>query len=1069
MPLSPRQRRILESLDRHLLISAGAGSGKTYTVVRALLYRLGVPVDDLADPAPLTLDALAAITFTTAAAADLVRGLREALREANRADLAEQVDVARIGTIHGFCGSVLRTFGLRGDQRLAGRTIEEAEASDLLATAVRDVMRDALNGYDAGLLRLLARHDLRDAEAYIVQLAGDGGRLHDLVASRTARSADAAALLRLAEAARVRMDTLLGELPGVDFDRLLVWTRDLLRDDRVLQSVRRRLRLLVVDEFQDVDPVQRDIVLRLGALGAGERDATRLLVVGDPKQSIYRFRRADVTVWDDVARVFAAHPDEAAVLPLDESFRSVPGILAFVDHTVGQSMAQSRAASDAPFHVAYAPLTPVRVANPAHGPAVELLGLGNLPSGQRTQEARDVDADLVAARLVALHGQPLAKDDAPLQWADMAILVASWGSADAYAEACVRHGIPVYVVRGEGFLETQEVKDGLLFLRYLRDPQDAVARIGVLRGPAVGLRDASLIALSWPTDDADGPAMAADDAERLREADALLDELRAQRDRVPAHILLRRWLDDTGYRAYLAQRGDAGAVQALANVAAFEAMVERDARDGVGAFLRRIAEMRAREQTVAQARVYGHRENVVTITSIHGAKGLDWPVVAWVDLLREPPTATARLLVGRDAVEVKEPGVETKEQPEPFVALADAISQENHAERLRLRYVAATRAKSRLIVSGVRLPKPAAEQPASKKSKAKDTASFADAEAPPEPRTDAEWLLRCLSLGADTQSGDITVRAADGTTHPVRVTVADVTAHYATLPEGAAPTFDAPLLSAPEDVPLPPPTHDVRWGRLRHSATALMEQARCPRRYAWRYLLGFAEPESPNSPGLASERQRLSAQTIGTMSHEVLARLDATLDVTRAISEVMTEREDDASWLSDADADVLRAEVRRAVESALATSYGRALANPAHRRELKFLRVLPDGSALEGAVDLVEPTPDGLVITDVKTSSVAHGDEAHVAARYALQRDVYTEAFEAIAGQRVSAMRFVFPATGTEVEALDDTTRQGLADRLKQHVAALERTAPDTATLASDPSTCRRCGFGAAGWCPGVT
>jgi ATP-dependent helicase/nuclease subunit A len=1068
--LSTRQRRIIESLDRHLLISAGAGSGKTFTVVRALLYRLGVPVDDLVDAAPLSLDAIAAITFTTAAAADLVRGLRGALREANRLELAEQVDVARIGTIHAFCGSLLRSFGLRGDRRLAGRVVEEAEARELLATAVRDVLRDTLSRANTGLEAVLARHTLRDVESHVAVLATDGGRLHDLLGSDTERSADAAALLRIAAEARHRMDALLAEVPGVDFDRLLVWTRDLLRDDRVLRAVRQRLRLLVVDEFQDVDPVQRDIVLSLGAPGTNDPSATRLLVVGDPKQSIYRFRRADVTVWDNVSRIFAAHPAEAAILPLDESYRSLPGILAFVDHTVGQTMTQSVTTSSLPFHVPYAPLTAVRPAQNMPGPAVEVVALCNLPNAQRTSDARAVDADVVAARLAALHGLPMANDaGAPLQWADMAILVSAWNAADAYADACTRHGVPVYVVRGDGFLETQEVKDGLLFLRYLRDARDAVARIGVWRGPAVALRDESVIALTWP-DGEEPPPIAADDAARVADAEALLRDLRVQRDRVPAHRLLRRWLDATGYRASLALRGDADAVQALANLSAFEAFVEREAGDGIGALLRRVAEMRGREQSLEQARVYGHRENVVTITSIHGAKGLDWPVVAWVDLLRGLNTTVLPLLIGRDAVEVKEPGVETAGQPASFLALADAIGQEARAERLRLRYVAATRAKSRLLVSGVQLPKPASAAPAGGKSKAKSSAPDAPA---PEAKSDAEWLVRALSLHAESTSGEIAVRAHDGSQHLVALTVVDVTEHLTTLPEAAAPSFDTPLLRSADDVPVQPPPVEARWGRLRHSATALMEHQRCPRRYAWRYLLGFTEPEGAPAPAGTDAPQRVSPQLVGNISHEALARLDATRDVTRAINEVMAEREEEDDPLTDDDtdddADALRAAVRAAVDATLTTSYGDALANPAHRRELAFLRVLPDGSALEGAVDLVEPTTDGLVITDVKTSSVAPGDEAQVAARYALQRDVYAEALGAIADRRVAKVQFVFPATGREVDAWDDNARNGLTERMATHVAALERTAPDTATLASNPATCRRCGFGAAGWCPGAT
>ena len=113
------------------------------------------------------------------------------------------------------------------------------------------------------------------------------------------------ALVDLAADAATLMDRRLADRGRIDFDRILVRTRDLLASDRsTLEAVRRRIRVLIVDEFQDVDPVQQQIAYLVGDPDSGSPETPRLMLVGDPKQSIYRFRRADVTVWSAVERDF---------------------------------------------------------------------------------------------------------------------------------------------------------------------------------------------------------------------------------------------------------------------------------------------------------------------------------------------------------------------------------------------------------------------------------------------------------------------------------------------------------------------------------------------------------------------------------------------------------------------------------------------------------------------------------------------------------------------------------------------------------------------------------------------
>ena len=143
--LTPHQKDAALAWDQHALVSAGAGSGKTRTVVARILYLLGVEIEGATIDKPLDLHRIAAITFTNKAAADLKLQLRKALRAADRHDDAYRVDTARVGTIHAFCGDVLREFGLRRGKNPTPRVLDEGEGLAITIEVVRDTLLDSLD------------------------------------------------------------------------------------------------------------------------------------------------------------------------------------------------------------------------------------------------------------------------------------------------------------------------------------------------------------------------------------------------------------------------------------------------------------------------------------------------------------------------------------------------------------------------------------------------------------------------------------------------------------------------------------------------------------------------------------------------------------------------------------------------------------------------------------------------------------------------------------------------------------------------------------------------------------
>jgi ATP-dependent helicase/nuclease subunit A len=922
-PPRPSQWEAIRAVSEHVLVAAGAGTGKTTTVVGRILYLLGVPIEGERIAEPLTLEDIAAITYTNAAAADLKRKLRKELREAGLGDAAYEIDSARIGTIHAFCGAILREFALRSGRNPGARVLEEGEASALAAEAVHEALLDTLEKRRvAELDELFARYEAKKVKEWARQLVSDAARLERFADRRAELDVPTRALIDFALIARAEVDRRLNDAGALDFDRMIVWTRDLLeRDETVRRALQRRIRTLIVDEFQDVDPAQRAIAYLLGAPAEGRADTTRLMLVGDPKQSIYRFRRADVTVWRGVERDFR-EAGLGRVVTLEESFRSVPTIVGFVDASVGAVLAQPlRPGEPAEYEVPFQPVRATRPADPVVPRPVEVLALTGA-DGLKVDDARAIEAAAIARRMRELH------DRDRIAWKDMALLLTAWGSLDIYQGALEAKEIPTYALLQEGFYERREVWDLLLTLETLRDPRDDRALIGFLRSPFVGVKDETLLDMVRQTE---RPVWSRIGAVRCAEQElfdagvALIREHVALRDRLPIHELLASLLDKSGYVAHLVALGEEGR-QRLANVRKF-LRIAREFRDGnVGDFLRAVREARKREDQEADERLFGQHEDVVTITSVHSAKGLEWPVVFWADLAREP-RATGRepILIGRETVALKDPDLE--EQGEGWTALQEQEKDEAAAEQKRLWYVAATRAKDRLILSGFTDGRP------------KDScAAFA--------------LAGVLGLCRE-RGGVLPYTAADGSPFEAVVSAVPV----AEVPEVPEEPFDPAVV--PESlVPI-----RVKAGRPRHSATELMTFGRCPRRHWFKYVVGLREPALDRSgPEWGSAIAR------GQIVHDVLEHIREEAELELLLEAAIGRWDPDLPAPDTEPGREHREALAREIEAVRTHPAYRELDDaPGRRRELEFVHLATPGDFLQGKIDLAAPDNGGVAALDVKT------------------------------------------------------------------------------------------------------
>jgi len=1019
-PPKPSQLRAILATDRHVLVSAGAGTGTTTTVVGRILSLLGVELAGRRIAQPLRLEDMAAITFTNAAAADLKGKLREELRIAGLRDTVQEVDGARVGTIHGFCGDILRECALRRRASPGVRILEEGEAFALVSDAVHDALLRALeNGAVAGLDALFEDHKVSDVEKWVGRLVGESARLDRIAANRAALGPAEQVLLDLALLAREEVDRRLDDDGAVDFDRMITRTCDLLRDDPLVRDLlRRRIRTLIVDEFQDVDPVQKEIAYLLGDPASGRADTTRLMLVGDPKQSIYRFRRADVTVWRSVEDDFSKRK-LGLVLPLEEHFRSVDAVLAVVDATVGKLLdLPIEGNGHAPYEVPYLPVKAKDKVEPGDV-RVELLVVAG---ADNVDEIREVESEAVARRVLELR-------EAGAEWKDLALVFAAWSDVPRFEAALRRAHVPTYTLRAEGFYHRQEVVDLILALDAIRDPSDDLALMGFLRSPFVGLDDETLlaVAIAVPGKPYWGrlEGLELREADRLRRGVGLLGELAALRDRIPTHELLETLVDRTGYLAHLVALGPEKR-QALANVRKF-LRIARAMRDrSVGDLLSAVNESRAREREdrVEDERLYGPRENVVTLTSIHSAKGLEWDTVIWCDLMRAPPNLTERILVGRETIALKDP--ETKEQSAEWQRLEAAEKNEQRAERKRAWYVAATRAKSRLILAGF-------------SDRAKAGCAAFD-------------LLDALGVPAPVDGQRVPYEGQGGRFHAVvRVVAAD----------GAEAAAAAPAEFELHPLPEQPAPLAVAAGPVRHSATSLMSYARCQRRHWFRYGLGVKEP-----PVDRSGPEFGSAVARGQIVHDVLEQLREEAEVDALIDVAIGRWDEDAPEPGEPAGRQYRDELRAEILAVAGHPAYRALdERPGARRELEFVRFLAEDARLQGKADLAAAEGRGLAVLDVKTG----GDAATAKKRaegYGLQRGVYAAALSDIGGMPVERFAFLFSKPGVEVSApVTGGERAEAATEIGRMLGEMGEGAP---ALTTHPWECRYCGYRSVGWCPGV-
>ena len=501
----------------------------------------------------------------------------------------------------------------------------------------------------------------------------------------------------------------------LDFDDLIFSARDLLRDhDDVRRALAVRFSHVLVDEFQDTDPLQTEIFWRL--CGEPPRNGKAedwtaftlrpgaLFLVGDPKQAIYRFRGADITAYVTAREAFRAQAADG-VLSIATNFRSCAPIMDYVNERFEAPLSEEKGQ---PGFQALDPFQPARAA----GPSVAALDIAVADeNGKATAaEQRDGEAEAIADMCARLIGSEPVRDPKTggqrlCRAGDIALLAPTGSELWRYEEALEQRGIPVATQAGKGLYRRQEIQDLIAITRVLADQRDRLALGALLRGPLVGLAEEELLDTVWVLPRADD---APDALPRLDlgvapetiahpHARDIIEKLQALRRRVNAttpHALLSQAVDVLRVRSILLQRHGGRAERALANVDLYLSFSRAYAVRGLRAFAEAMMAAWSDEARAVEGRPDA-QEEAVALYTMHAAKGLEWPIVAPINtmtLAKAPDNALTDRASARFYCPVF--GV----APTGHEMAYNEEKAELGRERVRLWYVASTRARELLVL-----------------------------------------------------------------------------------------------------------------------------------------------------------------------------------------------------------------------------------------------------------------------------------------------------------------------------------------------------------------------------------
>ena len=807
-----------------------------------------------------------------------------------------------------------------------------------------------------------------------------------------------------------------------DFEHLAL---RLLRDadgqpTELCQGIRQGYAAVMVDEYQDTNALQ-DALYRCLASPAGDD----LFLVGDLKQSIYRFRQADPSIFREKLESWPllpggearprpedGRPGENAMLALDANFRSAPQVVAGINFIFEQLM------------------TPA-LGDTAYGDGQRLVCgapgayKGSVEAHFLPDDAAETDAQYIAGRIEAMvaSGEPVRDGGTtrPVQYEDCCVLLAARGDFPAYAEALTARGIPVYADARENLLDAPHIRPLIALLRVIDNPAQDIYLAAAMLGPMFGFTDDDLVRLRAGAQTPDqhirislyGAVLQAvqneaedDFTRRVQAFYRRLTTLRRMARSVPVEELLEEIFVSTGYLAALGAMENGQ--RRREDARRFASFCAGAGAGGISALVRAIDAAALAGSTGQETAPGGARPGCVTIMTIHRSKGLQFPVVFVADTARRFNAADTRhpVLLHRmygAGLRLRPEEGEGAYKTAAYTALSNVHAAEMRSEQMRLLYVALTRAQDKLILT-VPLGIGKTSNPFTR------AAAFLEAGAGQtlcrQANNFADWLRAALLVHPN---GGPLRRLAEDLELPFADTGSTITLTVQqALPEGVEPT-DPELEERPLAQADPALTEALRQGFAWQYPAA--ELAQVPAKVSVTGIVHKAEQTTLERPGFLA-KDGLTAAEMGTALHAFLEHADfAALAAAKQAGTLETaipaerDRQVEAKLTAPEIAEKLDAgRIRRFVES---EAFARICAADEVLRELDFITALPAAEVLaaqgtapvdsaavaqakvlvQGIADLVLVFPDHLELLDYKTDR--RKSEADFLAAYRAQLDLY--------------------------------------------------------------------------------
>ena len=680
----------------------------------------------------------------------------------------------------------------------------------------------------------------------------------------------------------------------LDFDDLQLRARILLTDEQLASRISLKYKYLMVDEFQDTNTLQYDILRSL----VRNYSAGNLFIVGDAKQSIYGFRNAEVEVFERARRDIMSASGEiesistkdsaehvqsrfSSSIVLAESFRLLPDLVAFINRVFRPLMRKEESRYD----VAYDELVRGRVSDGSG--SVELLLVSDAGDDMKVQAKPGFRSDvsdpvrrecrMIAARLFEMrqsgyliYDKKKGEDVRPFRYEDAAVLLRKRSNVRELEVAFADYGVPYILSSGVGFYQTQEVYDFFNYLKFILNPGDDVALVGILRSPMFSISDAVLFEISlgkpgssfWQKT-IEAVELKPELSGVLRRSVEVLTWSIAQANRESIPTLVHRLSLETGWMGSLnagprGRQGRANLKKLLTIARAFEGQGYVMLYD----FVQRLSSLVEERDDEGQAPLEGEGD-CVRVMTIHAAKGLEFPVVVVPFLHQKFRHDNAPYVDPSLGIAFKvgdEQNFDREVAPRLYNQLQRLSRQKTLAEEKRIFYVACTRAQNSLILSGRTDVDPS--RPSYMNWLAEGIGVSLDSLRPGKFIVGTECMR---SLSPDTESSGvlerqyelaISVRSDSPEQRPVRVVSLPNVALENTLPTVAVE-------------PLTP----QRRGEI-FSATQIKTYRECPTKYYLQFILGLPKDHTAREQEDASDGSDTSYGDIeGTLTHAILQNL----------------------------------------------------------------------------------------------------------------------------------------------------------------------------------------------------